>query len=286
MPAVAQLAARLGASVTLVHIIERDAPQAVHGGRHLTQAPEAEAYLAEIARRYLPPDVAVETHVHPTGESKLARSIVQHVDELNSDLIVLAMHGSSGFTRWLSGSVGQNVIGLGGTSVMLIPQTEGGAAELTCRKFLIALDGDPAHEESLGVAAELAGSAGAALHLLVVVPTLDTLSGSRAATGRMLPRATTELLDLKQQAAADYLRDRAGRLLAQNLAVTAEVNRGDPARIILEAARRAGADLIVLGTHGKTGMESFLSGSITPKVVSQARTPLLLVRLHGEHPAV
>jgi nucleotide-binding universal stress UspA family protein len=61
------------------------------------------------------------------------------------------------------------------------------------------------------------------------------------------------------------------------LAVTAEVRRGDPAATIVETARQSGADLIVLGTHGTTGMDAFWEGSVTARVAARSRVPLLLV---------
>jgi nucleotide-binding universal stress UspA family protein len=59
--------------------------------------------------------------------------------------------------------------------------------------------------------------------------------------------------------------------------VTAEVQRGDPAALIVRAAERISADLVVLGTHGRTGLEAFWSESVAPQVISRAHTPLLLV---------
>ena len=73
LPAAAFLAARLGASVTLIHIIEHDAPQEVHGEHHLTSGDEACAYLEAAARHMQEhaPGVTldVERHVH-TAEMK------------------------------------------------------------------------------------------------------------------------------------------------------------------------------------------------------------------------
>jgi len=52
---------------------------------------------------------------------------------------------------------------------------------------------------------------------------------------------------------------------------------------IVEAVKRAGADLIVIGTHGKTGMDAFWSGSITPRVSDRSPVPLLLVPIRTTH---
>ncbi len=104
LPAVAWLAKRLGASITLIHIIEEGPSATIHGDRHLTQPDEAEAYLGEVADRLRDQDgvaTPVECHVHTTdkGESDVARSIVDHAADLEPDLIVLVPHGSGDTTK-------------------------------------------------------------------------------------------------------------------------------------------------------------------------------------------
>src|SRR5919202_2263342 len=60
LPAATMLAERLGARVTLLHVMERHAPATVHGERHLTRAGEAEAYLNGVASRFADAGVPVE----------------------------------------------------------------------------------------------------------------------------------------------------------------------------------------------------------------------------------
>ena len=282
LPAAAFLAARLGASVTLVHIIEHDAPQEVHGEHHLTSGDEAYAYLETAARRMqeYAPDVTldVERHVHTAEMKDVAAGIVQHVGELTPDLIVMCTHGSGGLRDVLFGSIAQQVVARGTTPVVLIRPTEQGVAEsFTCRRLLVPLDGSPEHERSLPEAIELAFACPAELHLVFVVPTLGTLGGGQAATGRLLPGATTALLDIAQQDAEAYLRRQMAELRGRGLAVTAQLARGDPATGIVEAARAVDSDMIVLGTHGRTGTDAFWAGSTAARVLAHSTCPLLLV---------
>jgi nucleotide-binding universal stress UspA family protein len=282
LPAAAYLAQTLGASVTLVHIIERKAPQEIHGERHLADPDKACAYLDEVASRAFPADLRVERHVHTTEVGDVARSIVEHCCELGPDLIVMCTHGRHVPRDLLLGNIAQQVIALGTIPVLLIQPAEAEAMPpFACRLLLVPLDGNPTHEHGLPVAAGLARACAAALYLLVVVPTLSTLLRERAATGRLLPGATTVLLDLAQQDAEEHLRRQVAQLLAAGLSVTAEVCRGDPATTIVSTARRVGADLIVLGTHGKTGLDAFWSGSVAPRISSRSRVPLLLVPVRG-----
>jgi nucleotide-binding universal stress UspA family protein len=62
------------------------------------------------------------------------------------------------------------------------------------------------------------------------------------------------------------------------------VQRGDPADVIVKTAAKAQADLIVLGTHARSQMASFWSGSVTPKVAGRTQLPLLLVPVSESEP--
>jgi nucleotide-binding universal stress UspA family protein len=64
---------------------------------------------------------------------------------------------------------------------------------------------------------------------------------------------------------------------AAGIKVTTFVQRGDPAQQILNAAQPQDFDLIVLVTHGKGGMRAFWAGSVGPRVVIEAKIPLLLM---------
>ena len=278
LPAAAYLASTLGASVTLVHFIERDAPQEVHGDRHLTHPDDASRYLDHIAQSAFPAGLHVERHVHTAEIEDVAGCILDHVGELRPDLIVMCTHGRGGLRSILLGTLAQKVVSQGTTPVVLIrPTARERADSFGIRVLLVPLDGNPSHEQGLPVASELARTCAAKVHLVLVVPTVRTLSGHHAATGVLLPGATTAMLDLVQKDAEGYLERNLIQLQARGIAGTAEICRGDPTTAIVAAATRAGADLIVLGTHGKAGMDAFWSGSVGPKVSSRSRSPLLLV---------
>jgi len=280
LPAAAFMAARFQSSVTLIHLIERNAPPEVHSERHLTDAAQAQTYLDEVARRAFPPGMAVDCHVHTTEISDVARGLVEHAAELRIDLIAMCSHGRGGLRDWLFGSIAQQVVGLGTTPVLLVRPTQAGRAPIfTGRMILVPLDGDPSHEEALPVAGAVARVCGGALHLVMVVRNTASLKGDQVATAMLMPLATQALIDLDEQQAEDYLNQHLARLRAAGLTASAEVARGDPASYLLSAARRIGADLIALGTHGKAGLEAFWSGSVGPKLSGRSHAPLLLVPL-------
>jgi nucleotide-binding universal stress UspA family protein len=281
LPATAALAQRLGAAVTLLHVMERNAPATVHGERHLTQAGDAERYLEQMAHRLALGDRPVARHVHPAKEGDVALAIVQHAEELRVDLIVISTHGSGGLRGLVAGSIAQRVLQRGTTPIFVVRPAGGPPPAFTCRTIVVPVDGTAAHEPGLDGAVELARGFGARLHLVIVVPTPATLSGGTAAVGTMMPMAMSALLDLATEGAAEYVRRQVERLQAGGLEATAQVSRGEPAASLLEAAERCGADLLIMASHGRAGLQAFWEGSVTAKLLSRFSGPIMLVRAEG-----
>lgn len=283
LPTAAEMAQTLDARVTLLHIIEHNAPEEVHGDRHLTSEREALVYLHGVAEHAFPENLQVETHVHSSEQKDVARSIVEHATEFGTDLIAMCTHGRSGLRTWLFGSIAQQVVSLGKTPVLLVqPGKTNRVTDFNCRRLLVPVDGDPDHEEGLRVAVQLTQVCQAGLHLLMVVRTYRTLPAEQAATATLLPGATSELLNMTEESAQMYLQSLHEEFVDASIRVASEVQRGDPAKLIANAAQRIGADLIVIGTHGKTGMDAFWSGSMAPKISRYSHVPLLLVPVHSD----
>jgi nucleotide-binding universal stress UspA family protein len=277
LPVGAYLAPLLGAQVTLVHVIERDAPREIHGERHLADVAGAQAYLDQAAAQWLN-GLPCTTHVHEREVRDVAASIAGHVDELGLDLIVMCTHGWGGLQQWLYGSIAQQIVGMGVAPVWVVHPQEGASTQpFSCRHILVPLDGNAQHEQALPLAVELARVCSASLDLLGVVQTLGTLSGERAASARVLPGTTAALLDMAQQELGQHLQGLAQRLAAQSEKVSIHVARGAPESKIVSTARHTHADLIVMGTHGKAGMEAFWGDHVPPKVSSRSKRAVLLV---------
>jgi nucleotide-binding universal stress UspA family protein len=280
LPYASLLSQALGASVTLIHIIEHNPPQAVHGERHLREEKEALRYLEQIAREHFSTGTRVDFHVHTEEVRNVAKSIADHAGEMLLDLIVMCTHGESGLFD-LVGSIAQQVIGYSKTPVFLVqPNDEQKNASVSLQDFLVVLDGDPEHEQGLNAAGEIARLTYARLHLLTVIPTLGTLSGERAAAGRLLPGATSAMLDMTEECTAYYLEEQAAPWRLAGIIVRTTIRRGDPVQQILSDSKDE--DLIVLGTHGKAGVVAFWAGSVAPKIVSQTHVPILLVPATGK----
>ncbi len=278
LPAAARLGRKIGGTVTLIHVIERNAPEKVHGQMHLKRPDEAENYLASVASRPVFEGVSVKCHVHETGVRDVSQSISDHSEELNADLIIMCTHGSSGLRNIFVGSIAQQVISLSRTPVMLVnPSLRKSSASPNFENFLIPLDGNPDHEHALTFALNLAEACGARIHLFVAVPRFGTMSGELTIVNRYLPGTTSRMMDMLVPEAKEYLKNVTAKLATSGLVVSTSISRNNPAKAISKTAKSIKSDLIILATHGKSGSRPFWEGSVTPKVLRSEKVPLLLV---------
>ncbi|MBI5487388.1 MAG: universal stress protein [Deltaproteobacteria bacterium] len=278
VPVAARLAERLGASVALVHVIERGAPSRVHGESHLRDAERAKAYLAELAARVFPAGGEVQQHVHAEATTDVARGIAEHIRELGRDLVVLCAHGRGGLRDLVSGPVGQQVLAHGRAPVLVVRASAAGPApDFELHRLLVPLDERPEHAAALAPAETLARAFGASIRLLRVVPTRGTLAGEDVAGGLLLPRTTAAMLDIATVQAEEALAAVREGLAARGVEAIVEVTRGDPATSIVRATQDRPTDLVVLGTHGRKGMGAFWARSVADRVYRRTRLPLLLV---------
>ncbi|HEY6287749.1 MAG TPA: universal stress protein [Ktedonobacteraceae bacterium] len=279
LPVVQQMASRFHAQVTLLHIVEEHPPAVIHGEPHLTGVAQAQAYLEGIATRLRSSDIPVEIHVHQEKEDNVAHSIVQHFQELNADLVIMCTHGHGGLRELLFGSKAQQALQQGTQSILLFfPREDDSILPFKLQRILVPLDGTAAHEPALPMAITIARTFGAELCLALVIPTLATLSGDEAVSGLLLPSTTRALLDLSKQDAADYLEQAIARCHAEGVVAHAELLRGDIVPEVLGLAERLNVDLIVLASHGRTGLDALFTGSIASRIAGRRIRPLLLVR--------
>ncbi len=278
LPAVAQIAALFNTRIILIHVIEKDAPQKIHGEHHLTNPAEAQIYLDRIKATVFSHNLQVEAHVHSAEIKNVAESIVNHLSEFGHDLIIMCSHGHGGTRDLLFGSIAQQVVALGTVPVLLFPSSREYYPEVrNWRHILVPLNEDPQHAQSIPFAVSLARIFQASLHLLMVIPTYGKLSGDWVTTSRFLPSTTDRMLDEIVDEGLEYLKQYKDDLEQQGLSVNINVLRGEPVEVISQVTLESQINMMVLGTHGKVGTEAFWSGSIMPRICAKCKIPLLLV---------
>ena len=284
LPAALEVGRRLRADIVLYHALERGAPAMVHGERHLTNLDEAGRYLSGVAEWFAQHGVTATPRMD-AGTGDVAARIASAAAREPADLIVLCTHGSGGLRGLLFGRVAQQVLQRGTVPVLLVPPSGAGREQgFQCRSVLVPLDGSATAETAVPAAAALAGGFGAEVILAIVVPTVETISGERAAATRLMPTAATALLDAEAAEGEEYLDAMVRTLSAQGLHARAAVERGEPVRTLLNAAAAQGVDVIVIATHGRSGVGAVWAGSVAQRIIAQSLRPVLLVRIAAATP--
>ena len=279
LPLARYLAERFQATLVLFHVVEKDAPEAVHGQHHLRQVAEASDYLEQVARQWSATGVSIVQDVHEVQEAGVAQTIRDHTEELHADLIVLCEHGQGGLRGALSGSIAEQVIRQGTAPVLFIrPAGVKDPVVNPIRRILLPLDGLKAHEVAAPVAVALATQCAAQLCVLTVVPTAETLPVKEAITARLRPLSTMAALNSSAHQAEKYVQKITRDLLAQGLLVSGVVLRGDAAAKLMETIAAESIDLVVMATHGHSAIDAHWEGSQTPGFLSRTPVPVVLVR--------
>ena len=139
------------------------------------------------------------------------------------------------------------------------------------RRILCPIDFSDASAHALHQAGPLARWYGAPLTVLHVRPTV-TPHPDMPASGPVAPWLRAELDDLRQR-----VTETCHDLTASGVAVETMATAGEPVHDILDCARTLPADLLVMGTHGASGFQHLVLGSVTEKVLRQAPCPVLTV---------
>jgi nucleotide-binding universal stress UspA family protein len=231
---------------------------------------EAQKYLEDLAKGLMSSGLQVGCTV-PYGSP--SEQILASIHSYHPDFVVMGTHARSGFGRWLHGSVADAVLCHSSSPVVLVPShlTEP-AASIRGARLLVPLDGSPLSEAVLPWVARVATETGAEVVLARVVPFQDSLYPGYI---QVVPPADVEQLN----EARAYLSAVAEQLMATALPVRTRAEVGaDPGTTIARLADEECADMIVMGTHGRSGVVRFVLGSVANGTLRHARVPLLLIR--------
>jgi nucleotide-binding universal stress UspA family protein len=229
---------------------------------------KAKEHLDSVKGRALAEGVSCSTLIrHGEEPYKL---IVEEAEGKGADLIVMGRRGRRGLKRAVMGSVTASVIGHAGCNVLVVPKE----AELGFRRLLVATDGSRWSEAAAAAALGLARSSGSSVTIVSVVPSESAEPLDIVHSGMQ-----RELIAEKELGAAEKNARRI-RELAEKEGVKARayVMAGRPFEAILGAAEEDHADLIVMGSHGRTGLEKLLMGSVTERVITLSGRAVLVVK--------
>jgi nucleotide-binding universal stress UspA family protein len=138
-------------------------------------------------------------------------------------------------------------------------------------RILVPTDGSECADSAVEHAIDIAGQYGAELHVLSVVDARDVSHSAPAISIEQVEQTLRER-------AESVVEDVAGRAEEAGVSVVTAVEPGLPDDTVVEYADEHDCDLIVMGTHGRTGLERYLLGSVTERTVRRSTVPVLTVR--------
>ncbi len=242
------------------------------GGEVVDALEEAGAeVLAEAEARTADHDVDVVSAVR---RGTVAATIVEYTDTVDGELIVMPTRGRSGLRRAVPGSVTARVLREAQTPVLTLNPDTATGRPYPPREVLLATDGSEANHPAQVAAVALAADQGARLHVLSVLRTADlTLAEevpAQLGADELTARAGETVTTVTDRAA-----DRGVTVAAGTVETGTAVHE-----VIDEYAQANGIDIAVLGTHGRTGVQRHLLGSVAEKTVRSASVPVMTVG-HG-----
>jgi nucleotide-binding universal stress UspA family protein len=213
-----------------------------------------------------------------TGSSPW-RVILDYAEQNDIDLIVMGTHGRHGVDRMILGSIAEQVVRRAHCPVLTIRARDTKVDR--DGPIIVPVDFSPFSTGTIAQAVELATAYGSKLHLVHVVEpiALPSVYGVDP-SGMVVP-------DMEDRA-AKALDELAARSIPNSVESQTHVLVGHAVHEIVESAEDAGARMIVIATHGLTGLRRFLMGSVTEQVVREAPCPVFTVRSFGKQlsPAV
>jgi len=178
--------------------------------------------------------------------------IVDEAVKNKADMIIIGTHGRTGVKRFVMGSVAGNVIGHAPCKVLVIPP----GAKIGYSTILVATDGSAHSDAAVSEAVTIAKRCDSSLIIVSVASSNDEIATAEENVKRALEAADKE--GVKKEAM---------------------VMRGKADQAIVEAAEQKEAGLIVMGSHGKTGLMSLVMGSVTEHVLSHGNTAVLVAKV-------
>jgi nucleotide-binding universal stress UspA family protein len=309
IPVAARLARASGGSIVLLRIADIPVEyEAALYASYVSQTPfyaqeiqdaelaRARVYLAELARSEQLAGIAVDKAVSTGGAAPAILDYLSRHEGPQVELVVMCSHGRTGVGRWALGSVAQKVARHSPVPVLILkpamPGYEDGLVEFAHPlRVLVPLDGSSLAEEAISPAVQiltaLATPHKGALHLAQVLRLPAVTSESHSWQSilnereRILHEATAYLSALAETV-------RLGEAASCDLKVTWSLAvQADVADAIIRMAElgedmnayeEQGCDLIAMATHGRGGLERWMIGSVTERVLFGTRLPLLIVR--------
>jgi nucleotide-binding universal stress UspA family protein len=198
------------------------------------------------------------------------KAILSYAAEQDIDLVVMGTHGRTGVERYLLGSVTEKIVRLSDVPVLTVQAEDESDVTYPYTDILVPTDGSEGAEAAIGPAVDVASTYDARVHALSVIDTMAM--GVDVRSGAIL-----DTLEESARSAVEAVEEQAAR--ASVSAVETAIQHGYPYRSIRSYVEENDIDLVVMGTHGRSGIERYLLGSVAEKTVRTSPVPVMTVRM-------
>lgn len=216
-----------------------------------------------------------------------AEQINNYVDEYGVDFILMATHGYTGIKRLTNGSVAEKVIQASKVPVLLV--RDGIPDEISYDKWpqktlVVLLDGSKLSESVLPHVKALAKQRGTGSVDIVLLRVCDRppISSNYSKTSMTVGRKeyVKQAITLLKQEGEQYLTGVGQQLESTGLIVKSKILIGNPAKEIINYTNRHPYSLIIMATHGRSGLIRWALGSVADRILCEGSSPIFLVRPH------
>jgi nucleotide-binding universal stress UspA family protein len=196
-------------------------------------------------------------------EGEIYERLVDLAEAENCGVIIMGRRGTSLTEKSLIGSVTARVIGLSQRDVLVVPE----GTSIGWKKILVATDGSRYSDLASDRAIDFAKSYGGSLTAVSVVDVpAEFYAEAPNAVDKLIVNAKGFVAAAKKKADSS------------DVATSTFVGEGEAYEVITKLSRKEKIDVIIMGSHGRTGLKRLLMGSVTEKVIGHAPCPVLVVK--------
>jgi nucleotide-binding universal stress UspA family protein len=271
MPLAAALAQASGDEIEFVHVLGSPADEASYFGFQ-TGAFDSAQFEAEVTALARQHNLAASSTL---ASGRPSEFIVHEAQRPGARAVVMASHGRTGIRRAYLGSVAEQVVRASPIPVLLMPaKAPAPVSPWRPSRIVVPVDGSALSEAVLPLAADIAHKFSAQVKLLRVYPVPEDVVVDHA---RNVVEPIDVQMDQTRSGAHRYFEPLLAGLERLHVTGHAETAFGEPVATILETAKRMAADLIVMTTHGRSGLARLFAGSVAEGVLRGSRVPLVLL---------
>ena len=206
-----------------------------------------------------------------------APAILDYATENSIDLIVMGTHGRRGLGHFFLGSVAEEIVRVSECPVFTIREAETPTPPKSKEKILVPVDFSEHSQNALVNAKEIAKSYEAKIHLMHIIE--ETIHPAYSLSGK------SSIFDIVPNIKEDCekrLKKMISEKIGDEVKTEIHIVSGQAANEIINFAKNNSMDLIVIATHGLTGLEHLLLGSTTEKVVRMSSCPVFTIKSFGK----